>query len=683
MTETKYDAFLSYSHARDKPLCAALQREMQTLGKPWWKRRALRVFRDDTSLSAAPQLWGAIEASLAASRKFVLLASPEAARSVWVDKEVAWWRANRNPDDFLVVLTAGRLVWDQAAGRFRDEDEPALPPSSRDAFASEPKWIDFTPFRSGALSGPAFRDRAADVASAVHGVGKDELVSEEMRQQKRALRLAGAAAVVLALLAGTAVWQAVEATRARDAAQRSERVAIAERDRAERNFGLARDTVNDVIFDFAQGFQQVEGVRAAVVGRVLARARASLDRLAEAAPEDRELSRSRSALLNEFGDALGRAGDRPAATAAYEESLAIARSLAAADPASLRWRRDVTVSLERLARARLAVGERAAALGLFDEGLTLRRGIAAAEPGNREYRRDVLIGLSQIADVRRSLGDAVGASRGYEEALTIARALAAEEPGAARWAREVAGNLEKLADVRMAAGDAASAAAGYGEALAISRRLASEDPTDTENQRNLSIGLNKNGTLRLIAGDHAGAAGLFGESLTIRRRLLASDPENADWRRDVSVSLNNVGRAREVAGDRAGALAAYEESLALARTNAEADPGDLDKARDLGVSLERVGSVKLASGDRAGALAVFEEGLVIDLRRAAADPSNVETANDIVVSLLKIAQAGVDPAAVRGRFAEALRRMRALDAAGQLDEQLKPLLPVLQGMGLE
>lgn len=83
-----YDAFISYSHAADGQLAPALQAGLQSLGKPWYRRRALRVFRDKTSLSASPELWPSIEHALATSRYFVLLASPEAARSRWVDQEV-------------------------------------------------------------------------------------------------------------------------------------------------------------------------------------------------------------------------------------------------------------------------------------------------------------------------------------------------------------------------------------------------------------------------------------------------------------------------------------------------------------------------------------------------------------------------------------------------------------------
>ena len=74
-----YDAFISYSHAKDKHIATALQSAVQTLGKPWHRRRSLRVFRDDASLAATPQLWPSIEEALSHSRFLILLASPEAA----------------------------------------------------------------------------------------------------------------------------------------------------------------------------------------------------------------------------------------------------------------------------------------------------------------------------------------------------------------------------------------------------------------------------------------------------------------------------------------------------------------------------------------------------------------------------------------------------------------------------
>ena len=142
-----YDAFISYSHAKDRAIAAALQAVVQKLGKPWYRRRALRLFRDDTSLSATPQLWPSIEQALSRSRFLILLASPEAAASSWVDKEVAYWLKNNSGNTVLIALTDGALDWDSKSGDFRWSEAGPLPPALKGHFSSEPRWIDLRHYR--------------------------------------------------------------------------------------------------------------------------------------------------------------------------------------------------------------------------------------------------------------------------------------------------------------------------------------------------------------------------------------------------------------------------------------------------------------------------------------------------------------------------------------------------------
>jgi MTH538 TIR-like domain (DUF1863) len=120
----RFDAFISYSHAADGDLARALRDSLQrfaTLWSPWsWANpiRSLRVFRDQSALSADPALWPAIERALAASDWFVLLASVDAASSPWIDKEVSFWCAHKPIERMLLVQTDGELAWDDAAGDF-------------------------------------------------------------------------------------------------------------------------------------------------------------------------------------------------------------------------------------------------------------------------------------------------------------------------------------------------------------------------------------------------------------------------------------------------------------------------------------------------------------------------------------------------------------------------------------
>jgi hypothetical protein len=85
-----YDGFISYSHAADGLLAPRLQSGLQRFAKPWWKRRAVRIFRDESSLSANPHLWSSITDALDSSAWFVLLLSPDAVRSEWVNQEIAY-----------------------------------------------------------------------------------------------------------------------------------------------------------------------------------------------------------------------------------------------------------------------------------------------------------------------------------------------------------------------------------------------------------------------------------------------------------------------------------------------------------------------------------------------------------------------------------------------------------------
>jgi hypothetical protein len=87
-----YSGFISYSHAADDMLAPRLQSGLQRFAKPWWKLGALRIFRDESSLSALPHLWSSITNALDESGWFIPLLSPEAAESPWVNNEVEYWR---------------------------------------------------------------------------------------------------------------------------------------------------------------------------------------------------------------------------------------------------------------------------------------------------------------------------------------------------------------------------------------------------------------------------------------------------------------------------------------------------------------------------------------------------------------------------------------------------------------
>jgi hypothetical protein len=132
-----YDGFISYSHAADDLLAPRLQAGLQRFAKPWWKRRAVRIFRDEASLSANPHLWSSITEAMDRSDWFVLLLSPDAAESEWVNREVEYWLEHKDRDRIIPVVTDGEFYWGEG-----DIAGDSVPPALHGAFADEPRSVD-------------------------------------------------------------------------------------------------------------------------------------------------------------------------------------------------------------------------------------------------------------------------------------------------------------------------------------------------------------------------------------------------------------------------------------------------------------------------------------------------------------------------------------------------------------
>jgi tetratricopeptide (TPR) repeat protein len=217
-------------------------------------------------------------------------------------------------------------------------------------------------------------------------------------------RILAAAAVFFLALAIAATGAGIMAYRAQQNAVRAEQQAVAERDRATRSFKLAQRTAESLVFDIARGLRNVQGMSAETVKKILQTAKATFDQLAAAAPDDLTLQRSRSVMLNEFGNTYLTLGDLEAALQAYREGLAIAERLAigAADP---QWQgdlarsydqRELSVSYDRIGNVLVAQGKLDEALKAYRNGLAIAERLAAADPSNTQWQNDLQYSIGRL-----------------------------------------------------------------------------------------------------------------------------------------------------------------------------------------------------------------------------------------------------------------------------------------------
>ena len=223
---SRYAAFLSYSHTADGELAPLVQRGLQRLARPWYRRPTVKIFRDETSLAANPGLWTSIEKNLAESDYLILLAAPDAAESAWVAKEIQWWREHRDAETLLIVVTDGKIAWDAQSVDFDWQGTNCLPPSLKGFAREEPLHVDLRWAKRRQLPhlrDPRVREALLMLLAAITGRPKDELDSEDIRQARRFKFAAIATGVLVAVLAVGAVYGTWNAARNRVEADRNYR----------------------------------------------------------------------------------------------------------------------------------------------------------------------------------------------------------------------------------------------------------------------------------------------------------------------------------------------------------------------------------------------------------------------------------------------------------------------------
>jgi tetratricopeptide (TPR) repeat protein len=569
-----YDAFISYSHAKDKPIAAALQSVVQSLGKPWYKRRALRIFRDDTSLSATPHLWPTIENALGESRFLILLASGESARSPWVGKEVTYWLDHKSLDTFLIAVTDGELAWQPGADDFTWTEVTPLPAVLKGKFPAEPKWVDLRAYRAGASKRDRkFTELGADFAAAIRGMPKEDLLSEEVRQQQRALTLAWSAAASLLVLAALAAWQWRVATAETALAVAQEHAAQQQRDRAERTLDVATRTANALVSDLAVKFREVRGIPLAVVQGILDRGKGLLDDLDtfhETAPA---IELARATTLSELGFTLAQQ-ENPQGPKLAQQAYDIASRLARDNPQLGNVGYTLGRATEVMAQLRER-GDPKAAYDLNRAALDLFAKCRSEQPDNLDCRKHEFMVAGRIGNNLYDNKQYDDALTVYRHSLDLAQAYAKMVPSDPETGFDLGGRYNHLGRTYFQMKDMANAMNNFTQAKAAMEPWANDPKASSTFLFELANTYNNIGNvLALASGTDHNRDELRQAIAYIERAaggveaLAASDPANLYYWSNLAADYDNLEFLNGLTGNRS-AQAAYaakrQDALARAK----------------------------------------------------------------------------------------------------------------------
>jgi hypothetical protein len=544
VSDRPFRAFVSYSHA-DAAFAAWLQRRLEAYRLP--RRLAGQVeplpgqapgrigpvFRDRADLSAATDLSAAVREGIAASSALVVVASPDASKSQWVEREIALFRQLHPEAPILVALARG-------------EPREGLPAGLR-GDGVEPLCADFR--REGDGKRLAFLKIVAGLA----GLPLDALVQRDaQRQVRRVTGVTLGAAVLVVIMALLLVM----ALRARGEAERRRVEAEQQRASAE---GLVEYMLTD-LRERLRGVGRLD-VMASVNARAMAyySSQGDLSRL----PDDSLERHAR--VLHAMGEDDEKQGDLRGALAKFQEAHRATAATLARHPEDgdavyahaqseywigyAAWRqRDRATATRHWRRYREQAGR-----------------LAALERGSARGHLELGYSEGNLCDLDFSEGhDLAAAARHCLAGVAHVRSALARSPGDRKLLQDLANRYGWLARVRVAQKRYADAIASRRSEMAILDRLLHLDPDNAE------YGLRRSwpdvGIARILieTGRPAEAVALLKRRWEAFRPRMTAEKSNQYWESGLRVALF-LAKAQRLAGLEAHRTTDREAGAAIGR----------------------------------------------------------------------------------------------------------------------
>ncbi len=542
----RYRAFISYSH-RDARVAGWLHRSLESYRVPKLLRgsvgefgtvpdRLQPIFRDREELASAGALGGRLQQALADSEALLVICSPDAACSRWVNEEILAFKRLGRSDRIYCLIVAGEPNAGDASECFppalRYEIEPDGQLGQRPA---EPIAADIRPGMDGKVL------VRLKLLAGLLGINLDQLRKREAQRRRRrmlAIIVASLTGMTIALALAGAAWIA------RNDAQRRQ-------SQAEGLLGYMLGDLRQRLDDNSQ-LASMDSVSDKLVGYF-----ASLD------PRDLNdaVLTQQVQALTQIGQVRLRQARYPEALASFKSAYQRSKALADRHPGNgdrlfdrgqaeywvgyVYWQsRDLERAQTWLTRYRDTC-----------------RAVYAMDPKRVEWQHELAYGDSNLAVLELDRGRLQLASEGILRSLGMFEAILAKTPNDPQLLMEVADQISWLGNVEEQSGRLQQALVLAATKSQVLQDLVASQPADLNWQAQWSIAETMQSERLRILGDYAQAEVVAGAAVDQMRLLTVHDPANQDWAETYLRAIALRAAARLAAGK----LQLARDDLALAQ----------------------------------------------------------------------------------------------------------------------
>jgi tetratricopeptide (TPR) repeat protein len=502
----RYRAFISYSHG-DEAAARWLQRALEGYrlpsslrqARPGLPPRLYPIFRDRDELASGHDLSDSIRQAMDDSEALIVICSPAAAASRWVNEEIHRFRDSGRGYRIFCCLVAGSpdptapdCAFPTALLRDRD-GAPLHEPLAADATAR----------------GDGRRNAMLKVAAGLLDVGVDELKRRDAQRQARFWSsVAVAALCVSALTIGLALYAFKQRQESEVRRQQAEAlIGFMLGDLREKLEPIGKLDLLDSVGDEAMGYFTTLGDRGT----------------------PREML-ARAVALKQIGDVRFNQGKLEPALKSFEQALAQSRALHAAEPSNNDY-------LYELGQAEFWVGYVAWERGELDKAEATFRNylrysleLKSREPDNADYATELSYAYSNLGSLSRARGESKTALAYFGLCRDINEQQLAAKPGDPGLTMSLAETWSWIGSTKVDDGDLRAGEQAFAE---VSRLLQPLHARGESARASDLLGRNMifHANVHVELGDPDTANRLISQGLAIYADLTAKDPQNAAWSR--------------------------------------------------------------------------------------------------------------------------------------------------------
>jgi serine/threonine protein kinase/Flp pilus assembly protein TadD len=386
-----------------------------------------------------------------------------------------------------------------------------------------------------------------------------------------ALVVISAGSLIAALVLNRALQESAAANERERAAKES---AERQRDRADRQFKLAREAVDHFHTEVSQSAEMkargVEGLRT----KLLEGAAGFYERFTRDEEEDGgvEIEAERGRSLMRLASLLQDVGKNAEAERRYRQAEASARRLADTDAANPEHRKDLAACLDRLGNLYTSLGQKKEAESTLQDACTLRRVMADARPEKADCLKDLAESLNLLGNLYNRSNRHADAEKAYLASLDLEQRVAAAHPDNPEFQLAIAWKLHNLGLLYQVDFRLRDAETNVREARSLARRLTDAHPGVSEYQDILASSSWLLSYVYFLLGRRSDAETVGTEAVNTFRVLAESHPTVSLFQRRLAGSLAALARFTSDGGRPGEGLILYDEAVRRLQTLLASEP---------------------------------------------------------------------------------------------------------------